>query len=101
MIYDFGSGHAGLNLLVQFQPDIVKIDIEMVRDVDTSRARQVIIAGVMTIACALQLKVIAESVETEAELSALREAGIELCQGFLFAKPAIETQPPVSGMLMS
>jgi len=97
-IDDFGAGYAGLNFLARFQPDVLKIDVGMVRGIDTSRPRQAIVAGIMSIAHALGLKVIAEGVETEAELATLREAGIEMFQGFLFARPAIERLPPVAGM---
>jgi EAL domain-containing protein (putative c-di-GMP-specific phosphodiesterase class I) len=95
-IDDFGAGHAGLNLLAGFQPDILKIDMELIRGIDDSAARQAIVSGIMVIARALQIIVIAEGVETQRELSTLRDAGITLFQGFLFAKPAIERLPDVT-----
>ena len=94
-IDDFGAGFAGLSLLADFQPDMLKIDMELVRGIDTSLARQAIIAGIMSIARALALTVIAEGVETTGELASLREAGITLFQGFLFAKPQVEQLPAV------
>lgn len=97
-IDDFGAGFAGLSLLADFQPDMVKIDMELVRGIDASPARRAIIAGIMSIARALSLTVIAEGVETTAELASLREAGIELFQGFLFAKPETERLPAVDGL---
>ena len=95
-IDDFGAGHAGLNLLASFQPDILKIDMELIRGIGDSPARQAIVSGIMVMARALGITVIAEGIETQRELSTLREAGITLFQGFLFAKPAIETLPEVS-----
>lgn len=92
---DFGAGHAGLNLLASFQPDYIKIDMELIRGIATSRARQVIIACVLTMARELDVAVIAEGIETEAELMTLRSAGITLFQGYLFAKPAIASLPTV------
>ena len=92
---DFGAGHAGLNLLASFQPDYIKIDMELIRGIATSRARQVIIACVLTMARELDVAVIAEGIETDAELTTLRAAGITLFQGYLFAKPAIASLPSV------
>jgi EAL domain-containing protein (putative c-di-GMP-specific phosphodiesterase class I) len=94
-IDDFGAGYAGLNLLAAFQPDLIKIDMELIRGIATSRARQVIIAGVLEIARALDIMVIAEGIETEDELTVLRAAGITLFQGYLFAKPALAHLPEV------
>jgi EAL domain-containing protein (putative c-di-GMP-specific phosphodiesterase class I) len=95
-IDDFGAGHAGLNLLAGFQPDILKIDMELIRGIGDSVARQAIVSGIMVIARSLRITVIAEGVETQRELSTLRDAGITLFQGFLFAKPAIERLPDVT-----
>lgn len=92
-IDDFGAGYAGLNLLANFQPDIVKIDMELIRGIDRSAARREIIVGIVGIAKALGITVIAEGIETLAELESLRAAGIHLFQGFLFAKPAVEILP--------
>ena len=88
-------GYSGLNLLASFQPDYIKIDMELIRGVATSHARQVIIACVLTMARELDVAVIAEGIETEAELITLRAAGIRLFQGYLFAKPAIASLPSV------
>nr|MCW2727170.1 Diguanylate phosphodiesterase [Aeromicrobium sp.] len=95
-IDDFGAGHAGLGLLVEFQPDLIKIDMKILRDVDTNRAGQAVVAGIMSIAQQLDITVLAEGVETEAEFEVLKAAGIRLFQGYLFAKPAFEELPPVT-----
>jgi EAL domain-containing protein (putative c-di-GMP-specific phosphodiesterase class I) len=92
---DFGAGYAGLNLLANFQPDYIKIDMDLIRGIATSPARQTIIACVMAMARELGVAVIAEGIETDAELTALRAAGITLFQGYLFAKPAIASLPRV------
>ncbi|MDR7037803.1 EAL domain-containing protein (putative c-di-GMP-specific phosphodiesterase class I) [Methylobacterium sp. BE186] len=92
---DFGAGYAGLNLLASFQPDFIKIDMDLIRGIGTSPARQTIIACVTTMARALGVSVIAEGIETEAELLTLRAAGITLFQGYLFAKPALASLPDV------
>lgn len=92
---DFGAGHAGLNLLARFQPDLIKLDMELIRDLDSSLARRVIVAGVVRMCAELGITVIAEGIETEAELAALREIGVRYIQGYLFAKPAFEALPVV------
>jgi EAL domain-containing protein (putative c-di-GMP-specific phosphodiesterase class I) len=95
-IDDFGAGHAGLNLFANFQTDLIKIDMEIIRGITDSTARQAIVAGILVMARTLDITIIAEGIETEAELSTLRDAGIDLFQGFLFAKPAVEDLPAVS-----
>ena len=95
-IDDFGAGYAGLNLLAKFQPDLIKIDMDLVRGIEASPAKQVILAGVMWMARSLGITVLGEGVETQAELLCLRAAGVRLVQGYYFAKPAFEALPPVS-----
>ncbi|TXN28202.1 EAL domain-containing protein [Methylobacterium sp. WL19] len=94
-IDDFGAGYAGLNLLANFQPDFIKLDMELIRGIDTSRQRQTIVAAVVAMAQKLGVAVIAEGIETQAELVTLRAAGIHLVQGYLFAKPAVASLPAV------
>ena len=92
---DFGAGYAGLNLLASFQPDFIKLDMDLIRGIATSPARQTIVASVILMARQLGVAVIAEGIETEPELVALRAAGVHLFQGFLFAKPAIASLPAI------
>lgn len=94
-IDDFGAGYAGLRLLADFQPDIVKIDMGLVRDIDADSARRTIVAGIVGMCRMLGARIIAEGVETAAEVRTLRDLGIELMQGYLFAKPAFEALPPI------
>lgn len=95
---DFGAGYAGLNLLARLQPNLIKIDMELLRDIHLSRAKQVIVAGVASMARELDITVLAEGVESEAELTTLRAAGIALFQGYYFAKPALMSLPAVRGV---
>ena len=90
-IDDFGAGYSGLNLLSVFQPDFIKLDMELVRNVDTDSIKQIIIKGLMAIASDLGITVIGEGVETRGELDALQSFGINLLQGFYFAKPVFES----------
>ncbi len=87
---DFGAGYAGLGLLAQFQPDLIKIDMELVRGIANSPARRIIIKGIVDMAAALGVTVLAEGVEDQSELLSLRAAGIKLIQGYFFAKPELE-----------
>lgn len=86
-IDDFGAGYAGLTLLANFQPDLVKIDMELVRNVDQSKSRQAIVHGLVRICRDLGIKVIAEGIETAGERDFLIDAGIHLMQGYLFSRP--------------
>jgi EAL domain-containing protein (putative c-di-GMP-specific phosphodiesterase class I) len=95
---DFGAGYAGLNLLARLQPDLIKLDMELLRNIEASQSKQVIVAGMAGIARQLGIHVLAEGVETEAELTVLRAAGITLFQGYYFAKPALMALPPVRGL---
>ena len=88
---DFGAGYAGLALLAHFQPDLIKIDMELVRGIASSPAKQAIVAGIAGIARQLGITLLGEGVETEAELLMLRSAGIKMIQGYYFARPMIET----------
>jgi EAL domain-containing protein (putative c-di-GMP-specific phosphodiesterase class I) len=94
-IDDFGAGHAGLGLLVDFQPDLMKIDMKLIRGIDTSPARQAVVAGIGGIARELGITVLAEGVETEEEFRVLEAAGIRLFQGYWFAKPEFEALPEI------
>ncbi|MYM68759.1 EAL domain-containing protein [Pseudoduganella sp. FT55W] len=91
-IDDFGAGYAGLNLLSEYQPDIIKIDMDLVRDIDSSPPKQAIVHGVVAICAALKVRVLAEGIETKAERDFLYAAGIDLMQGYLFCKPAFRAQ---------
>ncbi|CBA16990.1 EAL domain-containing protein [Xanthomonas albilineans] len=94
-IDDFGAGHSGLNLLADFQPHLIKLDIGLIHGIDTSATRRHIVGGIVQMAAALGCTVLAEGVETPAEYHALRTLGIDLYQGYLFAKPALEALPRI------
>ncbi|AVS85180.1 EAL domain-containing protein [Paracidovorax avenae] len=94
-IDDFGAGYAGLGLLADFQPDMLKIDMALVRGIGADPVRQAIVRGVVSMGESLGIAVIAEGVETEDELRPLRAMGVHLYQGYLFARPALEALPAV------
>jgi len=95
-IDDFGAGYAGLNLLAEFQPDIIKLDMALVRDIDTHKVRQAIVQGILGVCRALNIEVIAEGIESIGELRHLHGLGINLFQGYLFARPEFEQLPMVN-----
>ncbi len=95
-IDDFGAGYAGLSLLVDFQPDVIKIDIALLREIDADGVRQSIVNGLIGICADLDIAIIAEGVETEAEYAWLRGRGLRYFQGYLFARPGLETLPDVA-----
>jgi len=86
-IDDFGAGYAGLTLLADFQPDLIKIDMALIRNVDQSKSRQAIVRGLVKLCGDLGTQVVAEGIETAGERDFLRDAGIRLMQGYLFSKP--------------
>jgi len=89
-IDDFGAGFSGLNLLAEFQPDYVKIDMKLTRSVDVDPVRRAIVARTVDLCRDLGITPIAEGVETTGEMSALLDLGVDLMQGYLFARPAFE-----------
>ncbi|MBK6959014.1 MAG: EAL domain-containing protein [Nitrosomonas sp.] len=95
-IDDFGSGYSGLNLLAEFQPESVKLDMVLVRDIEHRGPRQAIVRGVLRTCEDLGIDIVAEGVETIAEYEWLRNEGIFLFQGYLFARPAFEALPTVT-----
>jgi EAL domain-containing protein (putative c-di-GMP-specific phosphodiesterase class I) len=86
-IDDLGTGYAGLTSFVQLEPEIAKLDMSLVRSVDTDPRRQAIIRSMKSLCDELGMSVIAEGVETLAERDTLMELGCDLLQGYLFAMP--------------
>jgi len=97
-IDDFGAGFAGLNLLADFQPDLIKLDMDLIRGIDQSHPRQAIVRGTVAMCRELGIKIIAEGVETPDECSALHDLGISLMQGYLFSKPLFEACSQASAL---
>lgn len=89
-IDDFGAGYAGLNLLADFQPDILKIDMKLIRDINQNKVKQTLVRSIQQIGEELGIQLIAEGIETEDEYKYLRDSGITLMQGYFFQKPMLE-----------
>lgn len=93
-IDDFGAGHSGLNLFADFQPDIIKLDMNLVRNIAARGPRQSIARAIMQVCEDLGIDVIAEGVETHDEYDWFALNGITLFQGYLFGRPAFEALVP-------
>lgn len=89
-IDDFGAGYAGLTLLAKFQPDIVKLDMDLMRGIDADPAKRVIVKHILAMAGDLGITTLCEGIETEAEFTTLTDLGASLFQGYYFGKPAFE-----------
>ena len=94
-IDDFGAGHAGLNMLADFQPDVLKIDMALTRSIHSDEVRDKIVNAIVGLCRSLHISVIAEGIETIDEAVALRALGVRLFQGYLFARPGMEQLPLV------
>ena len=86
-IDDLGAGYAGLTSFTQLEPEVAKLDMSIVRGVDSDPRRQSIIRSMRTLCQDLGVLVVAEGVETPAERDMLAELGCDLLQGYLFARP--------------
>ncbi len=94
-IDDFGAGHAGLTLLADLLPDLIKIDMALIRDIDASQPRQQIVKSITEMTRALGITCLAEGVETQGEARILHSFGIDLMQGYYFAKPGVGRLPDI------
>ena len=94
---DVGSGYAGLNLLAELLPDLIKIDRALIQNIDQSPMKQSIVEALINISKANNIEVLAEGVETEAERDYLMAQGISKMQGYLFGKPSAVPQLRILG----
>ena len=94
-IDDFGAGHSGLDRFMRFAPDEVKLDMELIRDIDADPRRRAIVRGVVGMCAELDTLLIAEGIETAAEAATLRDLGVRYHQGYWYARPALEVLPEI------
>jgi EAL domain-containing protein (putative c-di-GMP-specific phosphodiesterase class I) len=83
-IDDMGAGHASLQALASIEPDFLKFDVTLVRDIDRSSIKRSLLETLRVLADKMKAQVIAEGIEREEERATLAGLGIELGQGFLF-----------------
>ncbi len=87
-IDDLGAGYSGLTSFAQLEPEVVKLDMSLVRGIDSSATKQKVVRSMSSLCRDMGMLVVAEGVETPAERDALVELGCDLLQGYLFAKPS-------------
>lgn len=87
-IDDLGAGYAGLSALAQLTPEVVKLDMSLVRGIDQDATRRKLVGSMATLCHDLGMQVVAEGVETAEERAALVAAGCDLLQGYHFGRPA-------------
>ena len=85
---DYGSGYSNGNSLLTIEPRYVKVDISIIRNIDTNTDKQQFLTGLVTYAKPRSIQVLAEGVETMAELQKVLELGVDLLQGYGCARPA-------------
>jgi EAL domain-containing protein (putative c-di-GMP-specific phosphodiesterase class I) len=91
---DLGAGYAALSALVAIRPDVVKIDMSLVRGVEADEVRRGVIGSIVGMCRTLGIWTVAEGIETEAELAAVGELGCDLVQGYLIGRPGpVELRP--------
>jgi EAL domain-containing protein (putative c-di-GMP-specific phosphodiesterase class I) len=95
-IDDFGSGFANMSLLADLAVDVLKLDMQLIRNIHLRPKAQAIICSMVTLSKLLKIDIVAEGVETAEEYASLRGCGIRLMQGYLLAQPAFEALPPFS-----
>ncbi|SIP87679.1 EAL domain-containing protein [Marinobacterium stanieri] len=86
-IDDFGTGYSSLSYLKRFPVDTLKIDREFINDLDSDRYAQSLVKAIISMAASLDLRLVAEGVETEQQCQMLLDQQCELMQGFLFCRP--------------
>jgi EAL domain-containing protein (putative c-di-GMP-specific phosphodiesterase class I) len=93
-IDDLGAGYAGLNSWAQLEPDLVKLDMTLVRDINLMPIKRSLVKAMIDVCRDLDVALIAEGIETVEERDALRELRCPLMQGYLFARPAASFPEP-------
>ena len=86
-IDDAGAGFASLRHTLRIAPDIVKLDMSLTRDIDGDRAKRALAAALVSFASEMGFALVAEGIETAAELATVRELGVGYGQGFFLAEP--------------
>jgi EAL domain-containing protein (putative c-di-GMP-specific phosphodiesterase class I) len=95
-IDDFGTGYSGLKLLVEYQPNYIKLDRHLIADIQKDHVKQTIVKGIIRICTELDIEIVGEGVETAGEYGWLRNRGIHIFQGYYFARPTFEALAEVS-----
>ena len=84
---DAGAGYSGLQHIVQIRPDIIKLDMTLTRDIDRDWPRRSLATALVHFAAETRAVIVAEGIETQAELDVLRSLGVHRGQGYLLGRP--------------
>ena len=87
---DVGEGYSSLNMIIDIKPDIIKVDRNIIENIDTDTMKQSIYKALRTICIDNGIKILAEGVETPYELEMVKEIGVDYAQGYYFARPSAE-----------
>jgi len=93
---DFGAGYCGMSLLADLPTDIVKLDMDLTRNLHQRPSALAIVKAMAVLSTTMGFEIVAEGIETIEEYTAVRACGIHLMQGYLLAKPAFEALPGFS-----
>ncbi len=100
VVDDLGAGYSNLKSIADLEPDVVKLDRGLVAGIERSQRQRRLVSSVVGLCRELNAKVVAEGIETQAELDAIRDTGADYAQGFLLARPAYPmprvTWPPTN-----
>ncbi|MFM0140129.1 putative bifunctional diguanylate cyclase/phosphodiesterase [Caballeronia grimmiae] len=84
---DFGTGYSSLSYLTRLRPDVLKLDKSLVDDIDNDPISRTVVAGIVALAKALDIRIVAEGVERQTQLRCLEEMECDIIQGFLLGRP--------------
>jgi EAL domain-containing protein (putative c-di-GMP-specific phosphodiesterase class I) len=84
---DLGAGYAGLSTFASLEPDVVKADMSLIRDIDRSAVKQKVVGSIVALCRDLHIQFVAEGIETPAERDCVASLGGDNFQGYLFARP--------------
>jgi EAL domain-containing protein (putative c-di-GMP-specific phosphodiesterase class I) len=86
---DAGAGYSGLQQIIRLRPDVIKLDMSLTQDVDKDLARRALASAMVQFAQDTNARVVAEGIETEAEMRTLKNIGVELGQGYHLGRPVL------------
>lgn len=87
---DVGEGYSGLNRIISLKPDIIKVDRNIIQDIDTNELKQSVYKALYNLSKENNIEILAEGVETAYELEIIKNIGVDYIQGYYFAKPISE-----------
>ncbi|GAB2859716.1 sensor domain-containing phosphodiesterase [Nocardioides pacificus] len=93
VVDDAGAGFASFSHILRVSPDVIKLDLDLTRDVDSDKVRRALTRALVDFARDTEAPLVAEGIETQAELETLRELGVDYGQGYLLGRPAFPPLP--------